>query len=59
MAHYNSVMGIPTLSFPANGAVNQPLSLTLTWGTVAGAMSYGLQLSSSRNLHRRSIIKPA
>jgi hypothetical protein len=32
---------------PANGAVNQPVSLTLTWGSAAGAASYEVQVALS------------
>ena len=41
------VPGVPTLSTPANGASGQPLSPTLTWGTVANAASYEVQVSLS------------
>ncbi len=36
----------PALSSPANGSTNQPCSLTLSWGTVSGANSYAMQLST-------------
>ncbi len=36
---------IPTLDLPANGAVNQPFSLTVSWGTVASASSYKIRVS--------------
>lgn len=35
-----------TLTAPANGAVNQPMSLTLTWVAAAGATSYDVYLGS-------------
>jgi hypothetical protein len=35
----------PTLVSPANNAVNQPVSLTLTWNAVAFADSYRVQVS--------------
>ncbi len=37
----------PTLSFPANGATNQPTTLTLSWSTVTGATTYRLQVSTN------------
>ena len=36
----------PTLSLPANAAVNQTIPMTLNWGTVSGASSYSVQISS-------------
>ncbi len=36
----------PTLSSPANGAVNQPTTLTFTWNAASGATSYRLQVST-------------
>ncbi len=36
----------PALSFPANGATGLPITLTLSWGSVAGATSYGVQVSA-------------
>jgi hypothetical protein len=41
------VPGIPVLSSPANGALNLPSSVTLSWGTVSGATSYNMQLSTN------------
>jgi rhamnogalacturonyl hydrolase YesR len=38
--------GAVTLSQPSNGAVNQPVSLTLSWNSVANASSYTLQVST-------------
>ena len=38
----------PSLVSPANNAVNQPVSLTLTWNAVAFADSYRVQVSSSQ-----------
>ncbi len=49
LAHFNNVMGIPTLSSPTNGATNQSISASLSWETVSGATSYGLQVSSNAN----------
>lgn len=37
---------VPALLTPAIGAINQPLSLNLTWGQVSGAQSYQLQVST-------------
>jgi hypothetical protein len=36
----------PTLASPASGAVNLDSSLTMSWGTVANATSYSLQVST-------------
>lgn len=40
-------IGQPTLSTPANGAANQPLSVTVSWNAVAGATSYRLQVAGT------------
>jgi pimeloyl-ACP methyl ester carboxylesterase len=37
----------PTLSSPSNGASNVSTSPTLSWGSVSGATSYGVQISAS------------
>lgn len=37
----------PVLTSPTNGATGQATALNLTWGTVAGAASYAVQLSTS------------
>ena len=37
----------PTLVSPSNAATNQPLSLSLTWNPVVGAVTYRVQLSTS------------
>jgi len=37
----------PVLSTPTNGAAGQASSLTLSWGTVAAATSYALQVSTT------------
>lgn len=37
----------PRLSSPPNGAMDQPRSLTLTWGTVLGATNYDVHVSTS------------
>ncbi len=36
----------PTLATPSNGAISQPLSLTLTWGSVANAVTYEAQVAT-------------
>ncbi len=41
------VLGVPTLSSPANNATNQSVSPTLTWGAATAATSYNLQVSTS------------
>jgi hypothetical protein len=38
---------VPTLSSPANGAANQPVTATLTWGAVSNATTYHYQVSSN------------
>jgi hypothetical protein len=40
-------IGQPALLTPANGAVNQSLSVTVSWNAVAGATSYRLQLAGT------------
>ena len=37
----------PTLSSPANGAANQPVTATLTWGAISNAITYHYQVSSN------------
>ncbi len=39
--------GTPTLSLPADGATDQPMTTTLTWSTVSTATTYHIQVSSS------------
>ena len=41
--------GIPALSAPSNGALNQPATLTLSWSSVSSATSYGVQVSTALN----------
>jgi endoglucanase len=41
------IPGVPSLITPADGAVNIPVSTTVTWGAVAGAASYALEVSTS------------
>jgi beta-glucanase (GH16 family) len=36
----------PTLASPSNGATDQPLSLSLAWNTVAGAVTYRTQVAT-------------
>ena len=43
------IAGVPALSSPTNGAVNQPVALTLTWGAVSGTTSYQVQVSTAAN----------
>ena len=50
--------GVPVLSTPANGASNQPLSPTLTWGTVATAVSYEAQVSLSSGFSSTILDQP-
>ena len=37
----------PALALPSNGATGLPASLTLSWGTVGGALTYGVQVSTA------------
>ncbi len=37
----------PVLTAPTNGAAGEAVTLNLTWGTVAGAASYSVELSTS------------
>jgi hypothetical protein len=41
-----TVVGVPTLTLPADNAVGQPLSGSLTWEAVTGATSYDMLLSN-------------
>ena len=46
---FTTIVAIPaavTLSAPANAAVNQPTALTLSWGSVANAVTYSVQVST-------------
>jgi hypothetical protein len=38
--------GAPVLSSPTSGSTNEATALTLAWGTVANAASYGVQVST-------------
>ncbi len=44
---FSTMIGSPTLSSPANGATLQPTALTLNWGAVSAAASYGVEVSTS------------
>ena len=47
---FTTVVGAPvapTLALPTNGAANQALSLTLSWGAVTNAASYEVQIAAS------------
>ncbi len=44
---FTIVIAAPVLSTPTNNATNQPLSLSLNWGTVTGAASYAVQVSTA------------
>ena len=43
--------GVPALSSPTNGAVNQPVNLALNWGAVTIATGYVAQVSTSSNFN--------
>ena len=36
----------PALSLPSDGATNQPVNLTLSWGTVVNAATYAVQVAT-------------
>ncbi len=40
---------MPSLASPASGAIDEPVSLSLNWGTVPGATSYALMVSTAAN----------
>ena len=43
-----TTIATPTLSVPSNGAINQPLTLSLSWNTVPGAATaYAVQVSTA------------
>ena len=44
---FTTIIASPTLSSPANNAINQMLTLTLSWGVVSGADSYTLQVATT------------
>ena len=41
-----AIPAAPATSSPSAGAIDQPTSLTLSWGSTAGAASYAVQLST-------------
>ena len=43
--------GAPSLTSPANGATNQPLSLNLSWGAVSGAGTYRVEVSTASDFN--------
>ena len=43
---FTTIVGVPTLVLPSNGAVGRTFPLAMSWGTVAGATSYDLQVST-------------
>jgi YVTN family beta-propeller protein len=44
-----TIPGIVTLSSPTNGSLIQTIPLTLSWGSVAEAASYAIQVSTTSN----------
>ncbi len=50
VSSFTTIVGVPVLALPANGAVNQPLSLTVNWGTVSGAATYACRFQPVRRL---------
>jgi hypothetical protein len=44
---FSTALSVPILSLPANGATGQPVNLNLTWGSVNGATTYGVQVSTT------------
>ncbi len=44
---FTTVIGSPGLSLPANGAIGQPVTLSLSWSSVTGATTYSFQVSTS------------
>jgi hypothetical protein len=45
----------PILAAPASGSTGQPVSPALTWGTVSGAVSYALQVSTASSFSTTAI----
>jgi hypothetical protein len=39
--------GVPALALPISGAINQPVTLSLVWGSISTATSYHLYVSTS------------
>lgn len=48
--------GTPTLSLPANGAIDQPVTTALTWSMVSGASTYHIQVSSDSTFPSSSLV---
>lgn len=46
---FSVILATPMLSSPVNGAQNQPVTATLTWGAVNNATTYHYQVSSSND----------
>ncbi len=44
---FGQTLGTPSLNSPANGATNQPTTVTLSWTGVSLATSYGVQVSTN------------
>jgi hypothetical protein len=44
--HFTTLIGAPVLQSPANGGGGQPLTVTLRWGRVSGAIAYRLQMAT-------------
>lgn len=49
-------VSIPTLQFPANGAVDQPGNVQLKWNTVTGAASYHLHVATNAIFSPNAIV---
>jgi len=47
VSQFTTVIASPQLSLPIDSAQNQPLSVSLSWGTVNGAADYRVQLSTA------------
>ncbi len=47
----NAVPASPTLTLPTNGAINQPVALNLSWGGLASASTYGVQVSTASTFY--------
>ncbi len=46
---FTTISGIPALSAPSNGSLNEKNAVLIGWGSVTGAVSYGLQVSTASN----------
>jgi hypothetical protein len=53
---FATILGAPQPSSPANKALNQALSLTLSWGQITLATSYALQVSTDSSFSNSSAI---